>query len=95
MNIRGTQNVGLRVEGNELEVRKVLIELFNRKYSSYALPDAIYTVLNNTKAQYNLDNATFNRLITATKVVLSRIKMVMKYNKEYKSMKAYLSLKIL
>ncbi|MEN3939353.1 PRD domain-containing protein [Staphylococcus shinii] len=74
VNIRGTQNVGLRVEGNELEVRKVLIELFNRKYSSYALPDAIYTVLNKTKAQYNLDNATFNRLITATKVVLSRIK---------------------
>ena len=65
MNIRGTQNVGLRVEGNELEVRKVLIELFNRKYSSYALPDTITQFSIIQKAQYNLDNATFNRLITA------------------------------
>ncbi|WP_436950445.1 BglG family transcription antiterminator [Staphylococcus xylosus] len=73
VNIKGTQNVGLRIEGNELEVRKVLIELFNRQYSSHALPDSIYTILNKTKTQYNLDNATFERLIIATKVVLSRI----------------------
>lgn len=73
VNIRGTQNVGLRIEGNELEVRKVLIELFNRQYSSHTLPGSIYAILNETKRQYNLDNATFERLITATKVVLSRI----------------------
>ena len=73
VSIKGTQNVGLRIEGYELEVRKVLIELFNRKYSSYTLPDSIYAILDKTKTQYNLDHATFNRLITATKVVLSRI----------------------
>ncbi|WP_147614231.1 PRD domain-containing protein [Staphylococcus xylosus] len=73
VNIRGTQNVGLRIEGNELEVRKVLIELFNKQYSSHTLPGSIYAILNETKRQYNLDNATFERLITATKVVLSRI----------------------
>lgn len=73
VNIRGTQNVGLRIEGNELEVRKILIELFNRQYSSHTLPGSIYAILNETKRQYNLDNATFERLITATKVVLSRI----------------------
>lgn len=43
--IKGTQNVGLRIEGSEIEVRKVLIECFPNQYKSAILPDHINETL--------------------------------------------------
>lgn len=72
--IKGTQNVGLRIEGNEIEIRKVLIECFSNPYQNMELPEQIIHVLKDIEKDFNLDSATSERIKLSTKVMLSRLK---------------------
>ncbi len=71
--IKGTQNVGLRIEGSEIEVRKVLIECFPNQYKSAILPDHINETLKNIQDKFNLDATSYRRLRLSTQVILTRL----------------------
>nr|WP_263314131.1 PRD domain-containing protein [Mammaliicoccus sp. Marseille-Q6498] len=71
--IKGTQNVGLRIDGNEIEIRKVLIECFSNQYESVALPEVVSDTLLKIKDNFKLDKSTSERLSLAVKVTLTRL----------------------
>ncbi|MEX6012855.1 BglG family transcription antiterminator [Mammaliicoccus sciuri] len=71
--IKGTQNVGLRIEGTEIEIRKVLIECFPNQYKSTILPERINEILKNIQEKFNLDATSYRRLRLSTQVILTRL----------------------
>lgn len=73
LNIKGTQNVGLRLEGNEFTIRKVIIEQFPAHYQSVFIPEKIEQHLSNLKKKFTLDESSFSRLRLAVQVTLSRL----------------------
>ncbi|MBM7599031.1 lichenan operon transcriptional antiterminator [Virgibacillus halotolerans] len=73
LNIKGTQNVGLRLEGNEFTIRKVIIEQFPTHYQSVFIPEKIEQHLSNLKKKFTLDESSFSRLRLAVQVTLSRL----------------------
>src|SRR5699024_9666970 len=60
--IKGTQNVGLRLEGNEFTIRKVLIEQFSKLYQEVNIPHQIENDLLELKRTFSLDESSFDRL---------------------------------
>lgn len=73
VDIKGTQNVGLQLEGNEIAIRKVIIEQFPNSYHEQPLHDQIEHHLLNLKKKYNLDDSSSSRLRLATQVTLARL----------------------
>lgn len=73
VDINGTQNVGLRLEGNELAIRKVIIEQFPIRYQEQPIPEEMESHLLDLKKKYSLDESSFSRLRLATQVTLSRL----------------------
>ncbi|MDM8101028.1 MULTISPECIES: BglG family transcription antiterminator [Oceanobacillus] len=73
VDIKGTQNVGLQLEGNEIAIRKVIIEQFPNSYHEQPLPDQIEHHLLNLKKKYNLDDSSSSRLRLATQVTMARL----------------------
>lgn len=73
VDIKGTQNVGLRLEGNEIAIRKVIIEQFPNGYHEYPISEQIERYLSEIKKKYSLDDSSFSRLRLATQVTLSRL----------------------
>jgi len=73
LDIKGVPNVGLRLEGNEFTIRKVLIEQFPTRYQEVAVPEQIEDHLVHLKRKFALDESTFSRVRFATQVTLSRL----------------------
>lgn len=71
--IKGTQNVGLRLEGNEFTIRKVLIEQFSKLYQEVNIPHQIENDLLELKRTFSLDESSFDRLKSSIQVTLSRL----------------------
>lgn len=73
LKIKGTQNVGLRLEGNEFTIRKVLIEQFSKLYQENKISDQIEKHLLELKRTFSLDESSFSRLKLAIQVTLDRL----------------------
>lgn len=73
LNINGVQNVGLRLEGNEFNIRKVLIEQLPTRYEDTYVPLQIEQHLESLKKKFNIDESSFSRVRLATQVTLSRL----------------------
>ncbi|MFD1415877.1 BglG family transcription antiterminator [Oceanobacillus jeddahense] len=73
LKIKGTQNVGLRLEGNEFTIRKALIEQFPARYQEIAIPEPIEQHLLHLRKKFTLDESSFSRLKLAVQVSLSRL----------------------
>lgn len=73
LQIKGTQNVGLRLESNEFTIRKVLIEQFPKLYQENQIPDRIENHLFDLKRTFSLDESSFLRLKLAVQVTLDRL----------------------
>lgn len=73
VDIHGTQNVGLRLEGSEIAIRKVIIEQFPEGYQEQPIPEQIEQHLLDLKKKYNLDESSYVRLKLAAQVTLDRL----------------------
>lgn len=73
LDIEGTPNVGLRLEGNEFTIRKVIIEQFPTRYEQIPIPDQMEQHLLDLKKKFHLDEASFSRLRLAVQVTISRL----------------------
>jgi lichenan operon transcriptional antiterminator len=74
MIIKGTQNVGLRLVGNEFTIRKVILEQFPARYQDIPIPEQIELHLLDLNKRFHLDEASFTRLRIAVQVTISRLK---------------------
>ncbi|WP_080872019.1 BglG family transcription antiterminator [Oceanobacillus timonensis] len=73
VDIKGTQNVGLRLEGNEIAIRMVIIEQFPDSYQEQLIPEQIEQHLLDLKKKYRLDESSYARLRLAVQVTLARL----------------------
>ncbi|UJL47389.1 PRD domain-containing protein [Virgibacillus sp. NKC19-16] len=73
LDVEGTPNVGLRLEGNEFTIRKVIIEQFPMHYEEIPIPDQMEQNLMDLKKKFHLDEASFTRLRLAVQVTISRL----------------------
>ncbi|MEK4298671.1 PRD domain-containing protein [Oceanobacillus sp. FSL W8-0428] len=73
VDIKGTQNVGLKLEGNEIAIRKVIIEQFPDSYQEQQISDQIEQHLLDLKKKYRLDESSYDRLKLAVQVTLGRL----------------------
>ncbi|MFD1064758.1 BglG family transcription antiterminator [Oceanobacillus locisalsi] len=73
VDIKGTQNVGLRLEGNEISIRMVIIEQFPDSYQEQLISEQIEQHLFDLKKKYRLDESSYARLRLAVQVTLARL----------------------
>ncbi|WP_053218241.1 BglG family transcription antiterminator [Virgibacillus senegalensis] len=71
--ITGTPNVGLVLEGSEFEIRKLAIEQFPSKFLEYEVPQRLITGLCDLQNDWRLDEQSFERLLLSLKVTLHRM----------------------
>ncbi|MFD2829176.1 BglG family transcription antiterminator [Corticicoccus populi] len=73
IDIKGTPNVGLRVNGTEFNIRKMLVNQFHDFYSAFQISDEMRRMIDNIKTLYHLDEESLNRLESAVKVTIERL----------------------
>ncbi|WP_153461656.1 BglG family transcription antiterminator [Sediminibacillus terrae] len=74
--ITGTPNVGLILEGSEFEIRKLAIEQFPSEFIEYEVPPSLVTGLDQLQQDWKLDEQSLERLILALKVTLQRMEQL-------------------
>lgn len=73
VDIIGTPNVGLRVRGNEFNIRKMLINQFYRYYTEFPTPEYLINQIEDIKKIYHLDEESVSRLTASLNVMLIRL----------------------
>lgn len=73
ISIKGTPNVGLKVNGTEFNIRKMLVNQFQHYYAYFEVPEAVMNLIGRLKILYHLDEGSLNRLEAAVKVTLNRL----------------------
>lgn len=82
IDIIGKTSVGIRLEGTEFNIRRLLIEKYTDIYDSNQLTTETCEELKKIKQHLNLDNTSYNKVVTATKIVFARLKLG-KYNSKF------------